>query len=134
MVLTGGFAAAGQPPPSEERLRDAVIRIERAASALGEPEAVARLADAFKVSARMVTDLHDEKLDFGEVAMVLTLAEASQAKPEAILSLWATGRLSWSEIADRNRVDRRELLKRLEGVRRALTQPGPASSPRRSPP
>lgn len=133
MLLTGGLAGAGQSPTSEDRLRDAAIRIERAATALGEPETVARLAAAFKVPARTVTDLHDEKLDFGEVALVLALAEAGKTKPEAILSHWATGRLNWSEIAERTKVDRQALQKRLDGIRRALTSKRPAPPPRRSP-
>ena len=133
IFLTGGLAAAGQPPTPEEQLRDAAIRIERAATALGEAETVTRLAAAFKVSSRAITGLHDEKLDFGEVAMVLALAEASKTKPEAILSLWATDRLSWSEIGERNKVNRQALLKRLDGVRRALARsPAPkAGSPAR---
>jgi hypothetical protein len=129
-IMWAGQAAAGQPPISEDRLRDAGIRIDRAAAALGEAETVTRLAVAFKLSGRAVTDLHDQKLDYGEVATVLALAEASKTKPEAILSLWATGRLNWSEIADRNKVDGQKLLKRLEAVRRALLPPRPTPSPR----
>jgi hypothetical protein len=132
LILTGGPAIAAQPPTPEDQLRDAAIRIERAAAALGEAETVSRVAAAFKVSSRTITDLHDEKLDFGEVAIVLALAEASKAKPEAILSLWATDRLSWSEIAERNRADPRALQKRLDGIRRVLAQRPPTAgkSPR----
>jgi hypothetical protein len=122
LIGTVGVVSAGQAPSPEEQLRDAVIRIDRAATALGEAETVSRLAAAFKVPGRAVSALHDEKLDFGEVAMVLALAEASKTKPEAILSLWATDRLSWSEIGDRNKVGRPALLKRLDGIRRALAR------------
>lgn len=129
-IVWGGAAAAGQAPSLEEQLRDAAARIDRAAVVLGEPETISRLAALFKISRRTVTDLHDDKLDFGEAALVLALAEAAKTRPETVLSLWATGRLSWSEIALRQKADRRALLKRLEAVRRALAPPRPVPSPK----
>ncbi len=43
-VISTGLAAAAQSPAPEDQLRDAAIRIDRAATALGEAEAVTRLA------------------------------------------------------------------------------------------
>ncbi len=126
ILLAGGLAAAAQPAVSEDQLRVAAIRIDRAATALGEPETVSRLAAAFKVSPRSVTDLHDEKLDFGEVTLVLALAEAGKAKPEKILSLWATDRLGWTDIGERYKINRQALLKRLDAIRRGLVPRPPA--------
>ncbi len=132
LIGTAGFATAAQSPAPEDQLRDAAIRIDRAATTLGEAETVIRLAAAFKVPSRTVTDLHDEKLDFGEVALVLALAEGSKAKPEAILSLWATDRLGWSDIVERYKINRQALQKRLDGIRRALAQrPSSAGKPSR---
>lgn len=117
-----GPAVAGQPAPVEDRLRDAALRIERAAAGLPEAEAASRLAQAFRVKPRLVLDLHDQKLDFGEVALVLALAELGKSPSDRILSLWATGRLSWSQIAERLAVEPRGLLKRLDGLRRELAR------------
>jgi hypothetical protein len=128
LIGLAAVALAGQAPSYEDQLRDAAIRIDRAAAPLGEAGAVSRLAAAFKVPERTVLGLHDEKLDFGEVALVLALADEGKTKPEAILSLWATGRLTWSEIAQRHAVDRKTLQRRLEAVRRALARP-PAPPP-----
>jgi len=123
LLIAEGVSAAGQAPPLEEQLRDAALRIEWAAAPLEEREIVARLAAAFKVRPRAIADLRDDKLDFGEVSLVLALAEGGKTKPEKILSLWATDRLSWSEICERERISRQPLLKRLDLVRRALDPP-----------
>jgi hypothetical protein len=117
-------ASAGKATPGEERILEAARRIERTAAPLGEAPAVARLARAFRVPPLVVTDLRDQKLDFGEVAVILAMAEAGAKSPDTILSLWASGRLDWGEIADRLQVDRRTVLRRLDTTRRALTGRG----------
>ncbi len=127
MVLrsTGAAALAGQPAGQENRIRDAMIRIDRAGTAIGDVESMERLAAAFKVKPRVVMDLQDQKLDYGEVAVVLALSEAGKTSTDAILGLWATDRLNWGQIAERLKVDTRELLRRLEGIRRDLARRGP---------
>ncbi len=125
LVPTGAVALAGQPMGRENRIRDTMIRIDRAGTAIGEMEALERLGTAFKVKPRIVMDLRDQKLDYGEVAVVLALAEAGKTSPDAILGLWATDRLNWGEIAERLKVDLRELLHRLDAVRRDLARRSP---------
>ncbi len=125
LVPTGAVALAGQPMGRENRIRDTMIRIDRAGTAIGEMEALERLGTAFKVKPRIVMDLRDQKLDYGEVAVVLALAEAGKTAPDAILGLWATDRLNWGEIAERLKVDPRDLLRRLDGVRRDLARRSP---------
>lgn len=133
LLIAGGISAAGQAPPLEDQLRDAALRIEWAAASLEERENVARLAAAFKVRPRTIADLRDDKLDFGEVSLVLALAEGGKTKPEKILSLWATDRLNWSEICEREQIARQPLLKRLDLVRRALApSPAPRGGSRRT--
>jgi hypothetical protein len=78
-----------------------------------------------RVKPRLVSDLHDQKLDYGEVAIVLALAEAGHASPDMLLALWATGRLSWGEIAERLKVNVSTLPKRLQAVRQELIQRTP---------
>jgi hypothetical protein len=99
------------------------MRVERAAASPGEAAAAARLAAGFRVSPQAVTDLRDQKLDLGEIAVVLVLAEAARTSPDAVLVLWANARLNWGEIADRLKVDLRTLLRRLEAARRELGRP-----------
>ncbi len=94
--------------------------MEQAATALDEAAATNRLAGLFRVAPRTVTDLRDHKLDFGEVAVVLVLAKTGRTSPDAILGLWASGRLNWAEIAERLRVDLRDLVRRLDAARREL--------------
>src|SRR5574341_411440 len=117
-------AAAGQPAGPEQRIRDAALRVERAIASLGEVQAAARLAAAFRVPPRAVADLRDQKLGFGDVAVVLALAETGKTSPDTILSLWASGRLNWGQIAGRQKVELRTLLRRLEAVRRDLARRG----------
>ncbi|HSB73854.1 MAG TPA: hypothetical protein VLT62_31395 [Candidatus Methylomirabilis sp.] len=114
-------SVAGQPAGREQRIGDAALRVERAMARLQEAEATARLAAAFGVSPRAVTELRDQKLALGEVAVVLALAETGKTSPDTILSLWASGRLTWGEIADRLKVEQRSLLRRLDAARRDLT-------------
>lgn len=52
--------------------------------------------------------------------MVLALAEVGHTSPDVILSLWASGQLNWGDIAERLKVDLRDLLHRLDAVRREL--------------
>lgn len=104
----------------EDGIQDAAVRVSRAVDALGEARAEERLARLFRVAPRVVAELYEQKLDFGEVAVVLALAEAGQTSSDRILVLWASDRLHWSQIAQRLRVDLPVLLKRLEGVRRDL--------------
>jgi len=115
-------AGAGESLPAEDRIRDAAIRIDRAGAALGEAETVARLAAGFHTGPRAVAELRDEKLDFGEVAVLLALAELARIPADRLLSLWASNRLSWSQIADRHGVQTARLLQRLEAVRRDLAR------------
>ena len=99
----------------------AALRVERAGSSLDEAEAMARLAAALRVPPRVVTDLRDQELDLGEVAVVLALSEAGKTSPDMILSRWASGRLDWGEITDRLKVELLTLLRRLHAVRRDLS-------------
>lgn len=122
LLLPGALAFAAQPAGREERIRDAVSRVERAGSSLSEAAGSERLAVAFHVPTRIVSDLRDQKLTLGETAVVLALAEVGKSSPDAILSLWASGRLNWGEIAERLKVDLRGLLRRLDGVRRDLAR------------
>lgn len=115
---------AAQDTSRAGRIRTLVQRIEQAAAALGESATHERLAVLFRVTLRAVSDLHDQKLDSGEVAVVLALAELGATSPDGILSWWASDRLGWGEIADRLKVDTRRLLARLEEIRRALARPG----------
>jgi hypothetical protein len=108
---------------SDERIQEVVLRVNRAADALGEARGAERLATVFRVPARVVADLYDQKLAFGEVAVVLALAETGRTSSDTILGLWASGRLNWGQIAERLKVDLHVLLRRLEGVRRDLTPP-----------
>jgi hypothetical protein len=126
ILLTLGAAAfAGQPVGREERIREAALRVERVIASLDEAAATARLAAAFRVSPRAVTDLRDQKLGLGQVAVVLALADIGKTSPDSILSLWASGRLEWGEIADRLRVESRKLVQRLDTARRDLTLRAP---------
>ncbi len=125
LLPIGTVALAGQPVGREDRIRDAMIRIDRAGTAIGEVESLERLGAAFKVKPRVVMDLRDQKLDYGEVAVVLALSEAGKSSVDAVLGLWATDRLNWGQIADRLKVDLRDLLRRLEGVRRDLAHRRP---------
>ncbi len=111
---------AGQVTSREARIREAALRLERAAAPLDEAVAASRLAALFRVTPRTVTDLRDQKLDFGEVAVVLAMAKAGRTSPDAVLGLWASGRLNWAEIAERLRVDLRDLVRRLDAARREL--------------
>jgi hypothetical protein len=130
-LWTGGVTA-GEPLPFEDRIRDAAIRIDRAAAALGEVETITRLGAAFRTAPRTIADLHDQKLDFGEVAVVLAMAEVARIPADRILSLWASDRLSWSQIAERHGVEAKRLLQRLDALRRDLTR-RPAAPPARRP-
>ena len=114
--------AAGQPAGREQRIGDAALRVERAVARLQEGEATARLADVFGVPPRALTELRDQKLALRDVAVVLALAETGKTSPDTILSLWASGRLDWGEIADRLKVEQRSLLRRLDAARRDLTR------------
>lgn len=124
LLQGGAFASAAQTRGPEERIREVLLRVERAVAPLDEVEAATRLAAAFRVPQRGVAELRDQKLGFGDVAAVLALAEAGKTSPDTILSLWASGRLNWEQIAERLKVDLRDLLHRLETVRREL---GPRS-------
>ncbi len=118
--LLAALALAGQVSSHDARIREAALRVERAAATLDEAAATTRLAGLFRVTPRTVTDLRDQKLDFGEVAVVLAMAKAGRTSPDAVLGLWASGRLNWAEIAERLRVDRRELLRQIDAARREL--------------
>ncbi len=115
---------AAQTRGPEERIRDALIRIDRAGTALGEVQSLDRLATAFKVKPRIVMDLRDQKLNYGQVTLVLALSEAGRTSTDAILGLWATDRLNWGQIAARLKIDLPRLLHRLEDVRRDLGRQG----------
>lgn len=128
--LWRGGVTAGEPLPTEDRIRDAAIRIDRAAAALGEAETVSRLGAGFRIAPRTIADLHDQKLDFGEVAVLLSMAEIAKIPADRILSLWASDRLSWSQIAERHGVQAKRLLQRLDAIRRDLTRhPAPTKKP-----
>lgn len=125
LCLTVGYAGveAGQSASRDDRIRTLARRIEQAATALGESASHERLAAQYKVTLRVVSDLHDQKLDSGEVAVVLALAELGPISSDVVLGWWASNRLSWAQIADRLTVDTRRLLQRLEEVRQALARP-----------
>jgi hypothetical protein len=125
LLSFGATAFAGQPVGREERIREAALRVERVLVSLDETAATTRLAAAFRVPARAVTDLRDQKLGLGEVAVVLALAETGKTSPDSILSLWASGRLDWGQIADRLKVEPRKLVHRLDTARRDLTPRSP---------
>ena len=126
ILLTFGTTAfAGQPLGREQRIREAALRVERAMGSLDEAVATARLAVAFRVPPRAVTDLRDQKLGLGDVAVVLALAETGKTSSDSILSLWASGRLDWGEIADRLKVEPRRLVHRLDTARRDLMARAP---------
>ncbi len=116
---------AAQPADTEERIGNAALRVEEAATRLGEAAAEAQLARIFRVKPRVISDLHDQKLDYGEVAVVLALAEAGHASPDAVLGLWATGRLNWGEIAERLKVNTSGLLQHLQSIRQELARRAP---------
>lgn len=122
LLSLGATAFAGQPIGREERIHEATLRVERVIASLDEAEATARLAAAFRVPPRAVTDLRDQKLRLGDVAVVLALSEIGKTSPDTILSLWASGRLNWGEIANRLKVDLPTLLRRLDAARRELAQ------------
>ncbi len=127
LILTNAALVAGaaQTRGPEERIRDAVIRIDRAGTGLGEAESLERLAIAFKVKPRIVMDLRDQRLSYGQVTIVLVLAEAGKTSTDAVLELWATERLTWGQIAERLKINPQRLLSRLEDVRRDLSRRGP---------
>jgi hypothetical protein len=129
VVVLLGAMWTGEPSadvaPAEDRMQDAMQRVDRAATALDAARAAQRVAAVFRVPARVVADLQDQKLDFGEVAMVLALAEAGRISSDQILALWASARLDWDQIADRLKVDVLALLDRLEALRQDLAAPGP---------
>ena len=78
IVLVSLPVFARQAKPREERILEVARRIERMAASHGEAAGVAWLAAAFRVSPHVVTDLRDQKLDLGEMAVVLALAEVFQ--------------------------------------------------------
>jgi hypothetical protein len=125
LMCLAGAALAGQPQIREEQLLTAGQRIERAVVALGEQTGSDRLAAGFRVAPRLVADLRDQKLGFGDIALLLALAETGRTPPDTILGWWASRRLTWGEIADRLRVDPAALVKRLETLRRHLGRPVP---------
>jgi hypothetical protein len=125
LLPAGAVALAGQSTGREDRIRNVMIRIDRAGTAIGEAESLERLGVAFKVKPRTVMDLRDQKLDYGEVAVVLALSEAAKTSTDTILGLWATDRLNWGQIGERLKVDLRDLLRRLEDVRRDLARRSP---------
>ena len=104
----------------EEGIRESACRVGQVAAPLGDAEADERLATVFRVKPRTVTDLCDQKLDLGEVTVILALAEFGHTSPDSILSLWASGRLNGGDIAERLKVNLRDLLWRLETERREL--------------
>ncbi len=120
ILSLASLALAGEVISHEARIREAALRVDRAAATLDEAAATTRLAGVLGVTPRTVTDLREQKLDFGEVAIVLTLAKAGRTSPDAILGLWASGRLNWAEIAERLHVDLRDLVRRLDAARRDL--------------
>jgi len=124
ILAQGAVALAAQSTSPEEQIRETARRVEQVAVPLDEVEANERLAAVFRVVPRTVTDLRDQKLDLGEIAVVLALAEAGHTSPDAILSLWASGQLNWGDIAERLKVELRDLLRRLEAARRALGRRG----------
>jgi hypothetical protein len=123
---------AGEAPADvsagEERIQEAILQLDRAATGVDGARAAQRLALAFRVSPRLVADLQDQKLDFGEVAMVLALAEAGRTSSDQVLGLWANARLDWGQIAARLRVDVMVVLNRLDTVRRQLTSAASAAT------
>jgi hypothetical protein len=127
VVLLLGGMWTGEPSadvaPAEERIQEAMLRVDRAATALDGARAAQRLAGAFRVPARVIADLQDQKLDFGQVAMVLALAEAGRISSDQVLTLWANARLNWEQIAARLRVDVPHLLERLDMLPDALALP-----------
>ncbi len=127
LILLSAALPPGAAPSRgpEERIRDAVIRIDRAGATIGEEESLERLAAAFKLKRRIVLDLRDQKLNYGQVTVVLALAEAGKTSADTILELWATDRLNWGQIAERLKIDPAGLLRRLEDVRRDLDRRGP---------
>ncbi len=124
-VLWTGEAPANVSP-AEERIQEAIQRLDRIVTGVDPTRAVQRLAVAFRVSPQLVADLQDQKLDFGEVATVLALAEAGRISSDQILALWASARLNWEQIAGRLGVDVSTLLRRLETVRQGLLTPATA--------
>ncbi len=123
LVLLGAGRAAAEATRPADQVRDLILGVDRAAATLSEAATATRLASAFGVRPRQVLDLLDQKLDPGEVAVVLALAEASRTPSDRILGLWASVRLDWAEIAERLKVDTPALFKRLDTVRRELASP-----------
>ncbi len=121
-LLFGSMASAAMSP--DARIQEAGRRVERAIAPLGETESAERLAAAFRIAPRTVIDLLDQKLDLAQVCIVLALAQAGGTSSDTILSLWASGRLGWGDIAERLKVNLRDLLQRLENVRRSVTRRG----------
>jgi hypothetical protein len=107
--------------PPDERIQAAMLRLNRTALSVTDGSPEEWLARAFRVAPRLVADLQDQKLDFGEVAVVLALAEAGRTPSDRILGMWASERLEWAQIAARLRVDPSALVFRLEGLLRELT-------------
>ncbi len=122
LLSTVATAFAGQVVGREERIREAALRVERVIVSLDEAEAAKRLAAALRVPPRSVTDLRDQKLGLGDVAVALALSELGKTSPDTILSLWASGRLNWGEIAERLKVEQRTLLRRLDTLRRDMVR------------
>lgn len=122
LLCTVATTFAGQVLGREERIRDAALRAERVIISLDEAEAAERLAAAFRVTPRAVTNLRDQMLRLGDVAVVLALSEVGKTSPDTILSLWASGRLNWGEIASRLKVELPTLLRRLDAARRELAR------------
>jgi hypothetical protein len=116
--------AAAEFPLSGDRIGELVVGVDQATAGLSDVAAAARLAANLRVRPPSVRELLDQKLDPGEVAVVLALAEASRTSSDRILGLWASVRLDWAQIAERLHVDAVALLKRLETVRRELATPG----------
>ncbi len=78
IVLLSLPVFARQAKPREERILEVARRIEQGAAPLGEAAAVSPLAGSIRTPSRVVTDLRDQKLDLGEMAVVLALAEVVQ--------------------------------------------------------
>lgn len=128
LVLMLSASLAGPPAVADvagpaDRLREIMLSLDRAAAPLSEAAAATRLAAAFRIPARQVVELLDQKLDLGEAAIVLALAETARTSSDRVLGLWASVRLDWVEIATRLKVDLAVLVKRLETVRRELVSP-----------
>jgi hypothetical protein len=129
VCATASFAAVS---PEEKKLDDEISALnKRASQPAGEKVVVRRLENQFKVKEAEITSLRDKKLGYGEIAIVLAMAQKmpggiTDANVNQILSLrQGTPPKGWGEIAKELKLGKLgTMVSNVERVRRSAEHSG----------